>query len=153
MNLQTRIEEAYQNFMVALQDAWTPIEVQERGVETYRIYSELLQMIWQPEVQQRLGEAWRNYEQVLQSALASDDTRQRVTEALRIYLRSVRNAWTEMDPDVIDIGSMMAVSQNMMTVAWIGGLGIAAAPDLTFGTFSTINPFQPTTGSEETRGV
>lgn len=153
MTLQTRIEEAFQNFMLALQDAWTPVEVQERGAETYRIYSELLQEIWQPEVQQRVQEAWRNYEQVLERALASDHTRQRVTEALRIYLHTVRDAWIELDPDLMDIGSVKALSQNMMAVTWIAGMSMAATPDLTFDTFSNINPFQPTIGGEETRGV
>lgn len=143
MDLQARCEEAFRDYMVALQDAWTQPEIQEQGADAYGRYLSVVQEAWSPEVQQRVAGQWRQYEQVVQNALATAEMQSRALEAFRNYLMAIRNAWAETAPDAVDVAALTAVCQNMLTVAWLAGAAASSeappAPDFQ----QAMNPFQP----------
>ena len=146
MDLQADCEEAFRDYMVALQDAWAQPEIQEQGAQAYNRYLNVLQEACGPEVQQRVAQEWQQYERVVRSALGSAEMQQRVFNAFRDYVIALRNAWTDTSPEAIDAATLTAVCQNILTVAWIAGAA-AQPPAPSAPNFQqAMNPFQPSLG-------
>ena len=132
--MQERLEEASRQFMDALQDAWTPSDIRERGAAAQFQYLQVLQEPSFSQVQQGLAIAYANYMQVVQDALRSSGIQQRVAQAYRQYIRTVKDAWTEMDVDSVDAVTLTAISQSMLTTASIAAIAQGAHEDGTAAT-------------------
>jgi hypothetical protein len=114
-------EAAYLAYLQALQEVSTNTELQQRATEAYATYARVLQESFTSDVQQRAAAAYANYTQVLQEAWSP---------AYQRYLQSMKDAWAEVDVATMDVGSMLAISQSMATVAWMAGSGGASATSI-----------------------
>jgi len=146
VDLQADCEEAFREYMAALQDAWAQPEIQEQGAEAYNRYLNVVQEACGPEVQQRVAQEWQRYERVVRSALGSTEMQQRVFNAFRDYVIALRGAWTDTAPEAIDAATLTAVCQNILTAAWIAGAA-GQPPAASNPNFQqAMNPFQPSLG-------
>jgi hypothetical protein len=128
MSTQERFDEAANRFSQALQDAWTPPHIQERGGSAYSHYMQALQDAAQSELQQRTTQAYSSFMQVIWEALQRPDIQTRAIDAYRDYVRAVRDAWAEIEAETVDPAQLLAISQSMMATAWSAGLTFSASP-------------------------
>jgi hypothetical protein len=127
MTVQERFVEASQQFMQALQAAWTPMDIQERGSLAYSQYLQALQEASVSDVQQRVAQAYAVYAQVVQEALQRPEIQEQVRAAYREYVRAVREAWLEVDVDSVDAALLAEISQSVLSSAWMAATAHGAA--------------------------
>lgn len=127
MTVQERFVEASRQFMEALQGAWAPMDIQERGSLAYSQYLQALQDASVSEVQQRVAQAYAVYAQVVQEALRRPEIQEQVRAAYREYVRAVRQAWLEVDVESVDATLLVEISQNVLSSAWMAAAANGAA--------------------------
>jgi hypothetical protein len=58
----------------------------------------------------------------LQDTFSPAPQQQRSMDAFRRYVRTVRQVWTEIDPDALEAPVVAAIAQSMLSAAWtLGG--------------------------------
>jgi len=124
MTPRESFEEASRQFMQALQDAWAPSDIQQRGSFAESQYAQAVQQASLSEAFLRVAQAHASCMQVVQEALQRQGIPARASEAFRIYLRELRALWAEVDVDAIDAPALAAIGQSMVGVA-----SMAAATD------------------------
>jgi hypothetical protein len=96
-----------------------PEDVQKRFDEAYYNYVKALQEAG-GNAQQRSAEAYYNYVKALQEA--GGNAQQRSTEAYYNYVKALQEAWLQVDVNAVDVSFMTSLGQSMIAAAfWARG--------------------------------
>lgn len=118
MSVRAPFDDAYQSYVKALSEATANQEFQQRAAEAYNAYSQVLQEMSAADPYKRAADAYGNYVRVLQEALGSDNVQMRADQAYSDYVRALKDAWSKADVDHIDVSSLTAIGQSIMSVVW-----------------------------------
>jgi hypothetical protein len=142
-DVQRRVEAAYAEYIRAVTTAAQPAGLQQRVADLYTTYNRSLQGLGS------YDDLVRSYLEVLQAGFESGDELQRVAEsypaligalvdanspkgrqadlskAFSVYTRTVREAWTEVDPDSLTYDSMLAAARSIATATAVQALAFS----------------------------
>jgi hypothetical protein len=118
-DIQRQATEAYNQYVRSLQDAWTRPDVQQASIDAYAEYSRATHDLVPQALQQQAADAYRTFSQGLQDAVTPEQVQERASAALRTYLDTIREVWGELDVNVVDANSLLALSQSLMSVGYI----------------------------------
>ena len=132
--LQERAAEAYQDYLEVLDDREEALTAHRRAVDAYEVYSRSLQGDGDPlEVQRGAADAYGTMIEVLREAPARMERKasdalgaymdlvragpavvgEQFEAAYRGYVADLRRAWSETDPDAVDLTALAAITQTM----------------------------------------
>jgi hypothetical protein len=129
MSVRAPFDDAYQSYVKALSEATAHQHIQQRATEAYTVYSQVLQEMSAAEPYKRAQDAYENYVRVLQGALESDDVQVRADQAYSDYVRALKDAWSKADDDLLDVPSLAAIGQSMVSVAWTASTATSSNHD------------------------
>jgi hypothetical protein len=112
-----RLEEASQTYLRDLQSAQESENPQEGALKAYHTFLQAQQTAFGTDDYLKLTEAHKEYQRALtdmsQSKAAGGGNPQ---EAFQNYVHALKRAWTQVDPEALDVHSLAAISASILAV-------------------------------------
>jgi hypothetical protein len=94
--------------------------VAQRFADAYAEYARGLQEVWSSEeVARSYRDAMRQFADLARGSGPLEEVRRRTDRARTDYLRSVKDAWSSIDPEALEPTALAAIGQSLQAAAWM----------------------------------
>jgi hypothetical protein len=119
MDLTNRLNEEHQRFMASLERAVRDTDMPARAAEAYNEYMMLLQDAWNATEAKQANQAFENYRKTLSTGFAEAGAALQIRAAFTAYVAAVKEILATANPSTTTPAELAAIGQSLSVSAWM----------------------------------